>query len=192
MFDLVVVGHFAIDSISSPKISVPRPTLGGTPTYVSLTASKLNAKVSVISKVGEDFPKKYMEWLNANDIDLSGLKHIKNALTTKFALRYENEERQLQLISRAPPITPGDISKSSEARAIHVTPIANELSVSVVNKLRALTGTLSLDPQGFVRSFGESGKAFRKRWKRQPYSQTDRHLQILHKRDQTGNRTNRS
>lgn len=165
MFDLVVVGHFAVDSISSPRISVPRPTVGGPPTYVSLAASKLGAKVSVISKVGEDFPKKYIEWLNANGIDLSGLKSIENASTTKFALRYENEERQLQLISRAPPITPGDISKSSEAKAIHVTPIANELSVSVVNKLRALTETLSLDPQGFVRSFDETGKTFQKRWK---------------------------
>ena len=165
MFDLITVGHFAIDSILSPKIGVPSHTLGGPPTYVSLAARKLNAKVSVISKVGEDFSEDYIEWLNAKSIDLSGLKHIKNALTTRFVLRYENEERQLRLQSRAPPITPEDVSSSLKARAIHVAPIANELSADVVDKLRTSAETLSLDPQGFVRRFDENGNVFLKRWK---------------------------
>jgi len=55
MFDLVTVGHFAIDLILSPKIANPRLTLGGSPTYVSLAARKLGARGSVISKVGKDF-----------------------------------------------------------------------------------------------------------------------------------------
>ncbi len=165
MFDLVVVGHFAIDSIISPKLGAPMPALGGPPTYVSLAARKLNAKVSVISKVGEDFSEDYIEWLNANSIDLSGLKHIKNASTTRFVLRYENEKRQLQLKSKAPPIIPEDTSDSLQAKVIHVAPIANELSAEVVDKLRTLTETISLDPQGFVRRFDENGNVFPKRWK---------------------------
>ena len=165
MFDLVVVGHFAIDSILSPKRAVPKRALGGPPTYVSLAARKLNAKVSVISKVGEDFSDDHIEWLNANSIDLSGLKRIRSALTTRFALKYENEKRQLQLRSRAPPITPEDVSSALKARVIHVAPIANELSAEVVDKLRTSAETLSLDPQGFVRGFDENGKAFLKEWK---------------------------
>ena len=165
MFDLVVAGHFAVDSILSPKIAVPRHALGGPATYVSLAARKLDAKVSVISKVGRDFSEEYIRWLKANGIDLSGLKRVNNALTTRFVLRYENEERQLRLQSRAPPITPEDVSDSLQARVIHVAPITNELSADVVDKLRTLAETLSLDPQGFLRRFDEDGNVLLKRWK---------------------------
>ena len=165
MFDLVVVGHFAIDLILSPKIAVPRHTLGGPPTYASLAARKLNAKVSVISKVGGDFSEDYIEWLKARGIDVSGLKRVEGASTTRFVLKYRDGETQLQLQRRAPPITPEDIPDSLQARVIHIAPIANELSANVIEKLRKLTETLSLDPQGLVRRFDEEGNVFPKRWR---------------------------
>jgi len=164
MFDLVTVGHFAIDLISSPEITTPELTLGGPPTYVSVTAKKLDAKVSVISKVGEDFPSRHIAWLNANGVDLSGLKRIKGATTTRFILKYANWRRQLQLKSRAPPILPEDIPNSLRAKVIHVAPVANEISRNVVDKMRTLTNTLSLDPQGFVREFDANGNIHLKRW----------------------------
>jgi hypothetical protein len=37
----VTVGHFSIDLIISPKIASPKPTLGGSPTYASLSAKRL-------------------------------------------------------------------------------------------------------------------------------------------------------
>ena len=165
MFDLVTVGHFTIDQIFSPKIATSKPTLGGSPTYVSLAARKLGAKVSVISKVGENFPSEYVEWLKANGVDLSGLKHIRDASTTRFLLKYEKQKRQLQLKSQAPLIYPKDVSNSLQAKAIHVAPIANELSQDVIDKLRGLTTVLSLDPQGFVRKFDEQGNVRLGEWK---------------------------
>jgi sugar/nucleoside kinase (ribokinase family) len=164
MFDLVTVGHFAIDLITSPKITKPKQTLGGPPTYVSLAARKLDAKVSVISKVGEDFSDSYVAWLKANGMDLSGLKRVKGASTTRFILEYSNWKRRLQLKSQAPPILPEDVPNSLRAEAIHVAPIANELSRNVVDKLRTLTGILSLDPQGFVREFDAKGNVHLRRW----------------------------
>lgn len=164
MFDLVTVGHFAIDQIFLPKIAALKPTLGGSPTYVSLAARKLGAKVSVISKVGENFPSEYVEWLKANGVDLSGLKHIRDASTTRFLLKYEKQKRQLQLKSQAPLIYPKDVSNSLQAKAIHVAPIANELSQDVIDKLRGLTTVLSLDPQGFVRKFDEQGNVRLEKW----------------------------
>jgi len=157
MFDLVTVGHLSIDRIISPKIPTTEPALGGPPTYVSLAARKLDAKVSMISKVGGDFPSEYVVWLRANGVDLSGLKQVRDASTTRFLLKYEKGERQLQLKSRAPPISAEDVPSSLRAKAVHIAPIANELSQNVVDKLRASTDTLSLDPQGFVRRFDERG-----------------------------------
>jgi len=167
MFDLVTVGHFAIDLITSPKITKPKQTLGGPPTYVSLAARKLDAKVSVISKVGEDFPPKHIAWLESDGVDLSGLKRIKGASTTRFILEYSNWKRKLQLKSQAPPILPEDVPNSLQAKAIHMAPIANELSRNVADKLKTLTDTLSLDPQGFVRGFDAKGNVHLKRWEDQ-------------------------
>jgi sugar/nucleoside kinase (ribokinase family) len=164
MFDLVTVGHFTIDLISSPKITTHKPTLGGPPTYVSVAARKLDAKVSVISKVGEDFSNRHIAWLNANGVDLSGLKRIKGASTTRFILKYTNWKRQLQLKSRAPPILPEDVPNSLQSKAIHIAPIANEISQNIVDKLRTLTNVLSLDSQGFVRKFDTKGNMHLKRW----------------------------
>jgi len=164
MFDLVTVGHFTIDQIFSPKIATSKLTLGGSPTYVSLAARKLGAKVSVISKVGGDFPNRYVKWLKANGVDLSGLKRVKEASTTRFLLKYEKQTRQLQLKNQAPPVYPEDVPNSLQAKAIHVAPIANELSQGVIDKLRGLTAILSLDPQGFVRKFDEQGNVRLGKW----------------------------
>ncbi len=164
-FDLVTVGHFAIDTIQSPKITRPRATLGGPTTYVSAAAAKLGAKVSIISKVGHDFPNEYLEWLQNNNIDLIGLKRVPNASTTRFVLEYKNWKRKLRLEAHAPPISPIDISKSLHSEIVHVAPIANEISRMVVAKLRKLAKVLSLDPQGFVRSFDKKGNVGLKRWR---------------------------
>jgi len=166
VFDLVTVGHFAIDFVHSPKIVSSKPTLGGPPTYVSVAAAKLGAKVSVISKVGEDFSNTYVKWLKNNKIDLSGLKQVKDASTTQFVIKYQKSwKRKLQLKARAPPISASDLPDSLQARAVHVAPIANELSEEVVTKLRKATRILSLDPQGFVRNFDKKGSVSLKSWK---------------------------
>ncbi|MFQ6095061.1 MAG: carbohydrate kinase family protein [Candidatus Bathyarchaeia archaeon] len=157
MFDLVTVGHFAIDLIISPRITRSTATLGGSPTFCSIAAKKLGADVSVISKVGSDFPSEYIEWLTANGVDLSGLKVVDGASTTRFILKYEGYGRRLRLKSRAPPIGIEDIPDSLRSRAIHAGPIANELSAETISELRSLADVLSLDPQGLVRLFDREG-----------------------------------
>jgi len=165
VFDLVTVGHFAIDYIHSLTIVSPKPTLGGPPTYVSVAAAKLGAKVSVVSKVGEDFSNNWVNWLKNNKIDLTGLKKVKGASTTQFILEYQKGwKRKLWLKARVPPISIGDLADSLQAKAVHVAPIANELSEELVTKLRKATNILSLDPQGFVRRFDGKGKVSLKSW----------------------------
>lgn len=164
MFDLVTVGHLAIDRIFSPKIVAPRPTLGGPPTYVSLSAKRLGAEVSVVSKVGGDFPAEYVTWLGAQGVDVSGLKRVEGAFTTRFILRYEDGGRKLQVMSRAPPICPEDLPPNLQAKAVHVAPIVNEVPPETVGKLRKMVDILSLDPQGFVRKIDKEGNVGLRRW----------------------------
>jgi len=158
MFDVVTVGHFAIDFVTSPKRTTPKPTLGGPPTYVSLAAEALGAKVAVVSKVGGDFPARYVRWLKNRRIDVSALHRVRDAHTTSYILKYdESGQRQLILRNRAPTIEAEDIPGSLEAKAVHIGPIANEVSREAIARLRSLAGLISMDPQGFLRRFGKDG-----------------------------------
>lgn len=159
MFDILSVGHFSIDSIFLPDRLKPFVVLGGSAAYVSFAARHLNARASVLSKVGGDFPAAYMWWLRQEDVDLSALIKVENAQTTRFELKYNNDlsNRTLQLNSKAPAITVDDLPQSLKAKAIHIAPIANEITYEVAEKLKRCSEFLSIDPQGLVRVFDENG-----------------------------------
>lgn len=158
VFDIVTVGHFAIDYIVLPRSDIARQTLGGSPTYVSIAARKLDAQAGVISKVGDDFPKNYIKLLRSDKVDLFGVKKVKNVSTTSFVIKYVNGYRRLLLKSRAPPILQEDVSPMFKAKVIHVAPIVGEISFEVIEELRKKANMLSLDPQGLLRKFDSNGR----------------------------------
>jgi len=162
-FDLVVVGHLALDVITRKGMPT-QGALGGPPTYASMAAKKMGASVGIISKVGDDFPVEHMRFLIANGIDLFGLRVVEGARTTNYVLEYTDGERELILKARAPPITPEDIPGDMAARALLVAPIAGEVSGSLVVELRRRAEHLCLDPQGFVRTFSRDGRVSLVRW----------------------------
>lgn len=163
MFDIVSVGHLTMDTILLPDMDLPLNVLGGSAAYASLAARCLNATVSVVSKVGGDFPNAYVSWLEQEGINLSGMVKAENAQTTRFELKYNNRlsNRKMQLKSRAPPITLDDLPKSLKAKTIHIAPIAYEITYKVAVKLRSCAQLLSFDPQGLLRNFSERGNVTR-------------------------------
>lgn len=164
VFDIVTVGHFAIDYISSPRLDAPKQVLGGSPTYVSFAARKLDAHAGVVSKVGSDFPESYTELLCSHSVDLFGVIVIKSVSTTSFVLEYVNGYRRLLLKSCAPPILQEDVSLMFKAKTIHVAPIVGEISSEVIEELRKKADMLSLDPQGLLRKFDSNGRVSLKKW----------------------------
>jgi len=159
VFDIVSVGHFCIDSIFLPDRKTPFVVLGGSTTYVSFAARRFEARVAAVSKVGGDFPEAYKWWLGQEGVDLRGLTKVESANTTRFELRYNDDlsERTLLLKSKAPPITVDDLPNPLKATAIHIAPIAGEITYEIVEKLKQCADVLSLDPQGLVRDFDENG-----------------------------------
>ena len=159
MFDIVSLGHFSIDSIFLPDRDLPFAVLGGSVAYVSLSARRFDVSVSVISKVGVDFPKAYLWWLEQEGIDLSNVLRVDDAKTTSFELKYTKDlsDRKLKLKSKAPSIKVEDLPKPFRAKALHLAPIAGEISYEIVKELRDDADVLSLDPQGLLRSFDSEG-----------------------------------
>ena len=72
MNDILIIGTVALDSIETPFGKVKK-ALGGSATYASFAASFFS-KSALISVIGNDFPKEYIELLKKRNIDLNGLK----------------------------------------------------------------------------------------------------------------------
>jgi len=162
LYDLVTVGHFAFDWIVRKNLK-SRWTLGGPPTYVSLSAKALGANVSLISKIGADFSDEYITWLSRNGVDLQGVKRT-NGPTTRFKIAYNDATRTLQLVARCEPIALEDLQREIKTKAIHIAPIANEISTRVALSLCRYGKLISIDPQGFLRRFDRNGYVHPKRW----------------------------
>lgn len=159
MFDIVSVGHFCIDSIFLPERQTPFVVLGGAATYVSIAAARLEAKVAAISKVGKDFPEAYRWWLEQEGVNLHGLKKTEDDETTRFELKYSADlsDRTLVLKGKAPPLTIEDLPNPLKTQAVHIAPIADEITYEVAESLKKCADVVSLDPQGLVRKFSADG-----------------------------------
>ncbi|MFQ6075831.1 MAG: carbohydrate kinase family protein [Candidatus Bathyarchaeia archaeon] len=162
MYDLVTVGHIVIDHIVSKGVR-HKPTLGGPPTYASLAARRLGANVSVVSKVGADFPDDFVVWLGRMGVDLTGLRRDPNSPTTRYLLKYDDGERSLTLINRCSAILPEDVPKI-RSKGIHLGPCAGELTKETVRVLTEAAELVSLDPQGFIRGSNSQGRIRLRRW----------------------------
>ena len=158
-FDIVVIGHFSIDSIILPDRQGPFTILGGAVAYVSLVAQRMGASAAVISKVGGDFPEKYMSQLLSAGVDISGIVKAMSERTTSFELTYNEDltARALRLRRQGSSIAPNDMPSSIKGKTVHVAPIDGEISYEVVEKLRGCCERLSIDPQGMTRQFDPSG-----------------------------------
>jgi len=157
--DIAVIGHLSIDTILLPKRKLPFVVLGGAATYTSFVAKRLEATASIISRVGGNFPEAYLWWIRQEGIDLSGVTKKTDEPSTCFELKYNEDlsERVLKLKSKGAPINLADVPADLQAKAIHIAPIANEVSLEVVEHLKQCADVLSLDPQGLLRSFDGEG-----------------------------------
>ena len=72
MDEILVIGTVAFDTIQTPFGKIEK-ALGGSATYASYSASFFS-KPNILSIVGNDFPKEYIELLKKRQINLDGLQ----------------------------------------------------------------------------------------------------------------------
>lgn len=87
---LVVVGTVAFDAIETPFGKTDK-ILGGAATFIGLAAGKLNVDAKIVSVVGGDFPREYLDLLNKNGVETSGIRIIPDGKTFFWAGRYHND-----------------------------------------------------------------------------------------------------
>ena len=163
--DIVFIGHFALDNIIVRNRNSNSQSLGGGVTYGSLSAYHYNPKanIGIISIVGSDFDDGRLSIFKETMIDLSGI--IRDGKeTTEYLIDSHDNGRDLRLISKARDFEIKDIELPIDflpAKAIHLTPIADEFPSNFLNKLadHSITNNsiIGIDVQGLIRDFDENG-----------------------------------
>ncbi len=90
MGKLLIVGTVAFDAIETPFGKTDK-ILGGAATYIGLSASHFGVESGIVSVVGGDFPKEYLQMLNDKNIDTSGVEIIEEGKTFFWSGKYHND-----------------------------------------------------------------------------------------------------
>jgi len=138
---LDILSHCAIDTI---QISDSKYVVSGGPAcYCSLTARILKFDVVLHTKFGSDFP--LVNYLTEQKIVFEDSLSIKP--TTQFVLNLVNSERTLFLQNKCEPIS--DITLNTDN--VIISPIFDEISIELFEKIKKNASFVMLDPQGFLR-----------------------------------------
>ncbi len=135
---LLVVGSLALDTIETPFGKTER-AVGGSATYISLSASYFIQPVRLVGVVGSDFPKEEIEFLKEKEIDLEGLQVKEDEKTFFWHGKYDfdlnNRESlatELNVFANFDPIIPDSFKKSTFLCLGNINP---ELQLKVLKQM---------------------------------------------------------
>jgi len=146
MVELVVLGHVSIDTIVFPdgrRIEMP----GGAAAAVATSAALAGAKVGLVTKVGEDFPKEWLERL-AQYVDIRGVQILPGKTIHIWVIYGEDG-------SVESPVEMGVAERMGEtpipedylkAKIFHVAPIPPEEQLKVLKRLEGKRVSLDFNP----------------------------------------------
>ena len=147
---LDVLSHCTIDTIqvNDSKYVVP----GGPGCYCSLTARALKFDVKLHTKFGSDFP--LIDYLVEQKIVFENALSTKQ--TTQFTLNLVNSERELFLQNKCDPIS----NITLDADSVIISPLFDEISIELFEKIKKNANFVLLDPQGFLRRVNSENKIY--------------------------------
>jgi ribokinase len=147
-----VYGNLTLDELDRNGKRVVRP--GGSALYSSLASAYLGARVSVVSNIGRDYPRRNLSRLRHHGIDTTRVMSF-DGLTTRFRISYRGSLRKLELIHPGNRIEPGSFLGALDA--VHLGPVFLEVGLDTLDHARRHTEFLSVDVQGLLRSAGREG-----------------------------------
>ena len=86
---LLTIGTVAFDALETPYGKTDK-IIGGSCTYIALSAAFFLPQVNVVAVVGDDFPQEYMDSLISKGINLEGLQIKKGEKSFFWAGKYHN------------------------------------------------------------------------------------------------------
>ncbi|HBK71490.1 MAG TPA: sugar kinase [Flavobacteriaceae bacterium] len=152
MSKLLIVGTLAFDKIETPFGKTDK-ILGGAATYIGLSASHFDVKSGIVSIVGDDFPKEYMQLLNDKNIDTSGVEIVKGGKTFFWSGKYHNDMNtrdtlitELNTLENFNPIVPESFK---DAEIVMLGNLHPAVQNSVIDQMTVRPKMIVLDTMNF-------------------------------------------
>ena len=152
MGKLLIVGTLAFDAIETPFGKTGK-ILGGAGTFIGLAASQFKVDAAIVSVVGDDFPKSYMDILRNKHIDLSGVEVVKGGKTFYWEGKYHNDLNsrdtlvtELNTLADFNPIVPASFTDSDVVMLGNLHP---NIQLSVINQMEKRPKLIILDTMNF-------------------------------------------
>jgi sugar/nucleoside kinase (ribokinase family) len=154
MIDFLIVGNVVQDVVPNGY------TVGGTATYMSITARNLGRKPGIVTRLAPDFVLPEV----LHDI---AIHRVDSAQTTTFHNIYHDGHRQQFLLAVADPIQPDNVpSEWLNAPIVHLGPLTRELDSRFAKMFPgALVG---VTPQGWLRQWDETKRVRMRPWVEAP------------------------
>lgn len=109
---VLVVGSIAFDTIETP-FGRSDDTLGGSSTYITLSANYFSDNVNLVGVVGSDFGDQNLRLFQSRDINIDGLQVIEDGKTFRWAGKYHYDmntrdtlDTQLNVLADFDPVIP--------------------------------------------------------------------------------------
>jgi sugar/nucleoside kinase (ribokinase family) len=152
MNKLLIVGTVAFDAIETPFGKTDK-ILGGAATYISLSASQFGVNSGIVSVVGGDFPKEYLEKLNAKNINTDGIEIIEDGKTFFWKGKYHNDLNtrdtlitDLNVLADFNPVVPEEFKDTDFLMLGNLHPA---VQMAVINQIPVRPKLVALDTMNF-------------------------------------------
>lgn len=152
MNKLLIVGTVAFDAIETPFGKTDK-ILGGSAPYIGLSASQFHVQSAIVSVVGGDFPKSYLESFQDHQINTSAIEIIAEEKTFFWSGRYHKNMNardtittDLNVLTKFNPIVPDAFKDASVVVLGNLAP-ANQ--ANVISQLTNPKALIILDTMNF-------------------------------------------
>jgi sugar/nucleoside kinase (ribokinase family) len=137
---LLVVGTVAFDAIETPFGKTDK-IVGGAASYIALASSYFIKQMSLVSVVGDDFPKDFLDTLKSKGVDLTGLQVKEGEKSFFWSGRYHNDmnsrdtlDTQLNVLESFDPIVPDNSKEVDFLMLGNLMPLVQQKVLSQLTK----------------------------------------------------------
>ena len=152
MSKLLAVGTVAFDAIETPFGKTDK-ILGGSGSYIGLSASQFGVETGVVSVVGGDFPASYLEMMNAKGINTDGVEVVKEGKTFFWSGKYHNDMNsrdtlitELNVLEKFAPVVPENFKDAGIVMLGNLHPLTQ---ASVLDQMTESPKLVVLDTMNF-------------------------------------------
>lgn len=152
MSKLVIVGTVAFDAIQTPYGKTDK-ILGGAATFIGLAASQFDIDGAIVSVVGGDFPKEYIDMLEDKGLNISSLEVVENGKTFFWSGKYHNDMNsrdtlttELNVLADFKPVVP---VSHKDAKVVMLGNLHPLVQLGVIEQMNAKPDLVILDTMNF-------------------------------------------